>query len=344
MTEFGRTVVWNEMVRFAATRLYVEDELKRHPEALEVQLEPSLIVAGLPRSGTTFLLQVLAGDRRLRSLPYWEAVRPVAWPYLKDGTDTRLDLCTDECTAGDRLVPLSKMFHEFSPEHISEDQELQCIDFGSYYLEWLSRVPGWRDYYFAHDQTPVYRYMAKMFQLLSWYSKGPNRWVTKCPQHMEQLLSVERALPGSTIIITHRDPVASIQSAMYAQAYRARVKRRHVDLDEISTFWIDRYQRLLRACAAERDQLDENRTHDIYFHELMASPLDVIEDAYAKTDLPFTDACRSDLTQAIANNPRAKHGAVVYDLRADFGLDPADLRKRFDFYFERFPKVKIEVK
>jgi hypothetical protein len=36
-------------------------------------------------------------------------------------------------------------------------------------------------------------------------------------------------------------------------------------------------------------------------------------------------------------NPRGKHGRLVYDLQGDFGVDPEALRKRFDFYFERFP-------
>ena len=31
-----------------------------------------------------------------------------------------------------------------------------------------------------------------------------------------------------------------------------------------------------------------------------------------------------------------KHGRVVYDLERDFGLDPAVVRRRFDFYFDRF--------
>jgi hypothetical protein len=39
----------------------------------------------------------------------------------------------------------------------------------------------------------------------------------------------------------------------------------------------------------------------------------------------------------MADNPRGKHGQVVYDLRGDFGIEPDALRRRFDFYFERFP-------
>jgi hypothetical protein len=33
---------------------------------------------------------------------------------------------------------------------------------------------------------------------------------------------------------------------------------------------------------------------------------------------------------------------VRYDLRGDFGIEPSELRRRFDFYFERFP-VRVEV-
>ena len=36
-------------------------------------------------------------------------------------------------------------------------------------------------------------------------------------------------------------------------------------------------------------------------------------------------------------------GQIVYDLRADFGTTPEELRKAFDFYFEKFA-VREEVK
>jgi hypothetical protein len=343
LSSFGRANAWSEMARFATNRLLVEDVIRRNPEILETRIDTPLVVAGLPRSGTTFLLQVLAGDRRLRSLPYWEAVRPVAGPFMKDGKDARFDICAADCARGDDLLPLAKAMHEFTPEHISEDVELQCIDFGSYYLDWISRAHVWDEYYFSHDHTSVYRYMRKMFQLLSW-QRGPNRWVTKCPQHMEQLASLERALPGSTLLILHRDPVASIQSAATTQSYRSRLMRKHTDLQEISGYWIDRYEKLLRGCVRDRDLIDPAGSHDIYFHELMAEPMRVLEGIYAKAGLEFDDQARADLTGAMDANPRGKHGQIIYDLRSDFGIDPERLRERFSFYYERFPNVRIEVK
>jgi hypothetical protein len=341
LSAVGRMNLFHEAVRFAANRLQVEDQIRKAPEILGVEIDRPLVIAGLPRSGTTYLLQLMSADPRLRSLPHWEAVRPVRSPYVRDGKDTRYDLCAAEWAEADALMPYTKAIHEFSPDHISEDIELQGIDFGGYYFEWIAHVPAWRDYQFTHDPTPVYRYMRKVMQLLSW-QRGPNRWVTKCPQHMEQLTSVAAALPGAHIVITHRDPVASIQSAITGMAYGSRLTRTRVDLEAIADYWIDRYERLLRACVRDRDQLDPKQSHDIYFHELMADPLGTLKRIYTAAGAPFDQETRAALREAIDVNRRGKHGQLIYDLREDFGLEPAKIRERFGFYFERFP-VRIEV-
>jgi hypothetical protein len=343
LSNFGRMGVFSEMVRLAATRLEVEDFLKRHPEVLDIELERPIIVAGLPRSGTTHMLEVLAADRRLRSMPYWEVIRPVADLYLVDGKDTRHDVCAEGWAQYDALLPYVKLVHEFSPDHISEDVEPQCLDFGSYYLEWMAFVPRWRDYYFSIDHTPVYKYMTKVFKILSWH-QGPNRWVTKCPQHMEQLLPVNAALPGATTVITHRDPVASIQSAVTAIAYSSRVNRTSIDRQAILDYWADRYERLLRACVRDRDALDDDRALDVYFHELTTDPRSVVAAIYDKAGLEMDAQARADLDDVLAAKPRGRHGQLQYDLRGDFGVDPAAIRERFAFYFDRFPNVKVEVK
>jgi len=342
LSAVGRMTCFNEAVRFAATRLYAEDTIKRNPEILSIDIDRPIIIAGLPRSGTTYLLQLMSADTRLRALPHWEAVRPVRQPFMKDGKDQRHDLCAAEWAQTDTVLPYIKMIHEFSPDHISEDIELQSIDFGGYYMEWIAHVPAWRDYQLSHDATPVYRYVRRMMQLLTW-ERGPNRWVTKCPQHMEQLLAVNAALPGAYTVITHRDPVASIQSAITGIAYGARLTRTRVDMKQIADYWVDRYERLLRACVRERDQLDPARSFDLYFHELMADPVGLLEQIYAGAQMPFDQQTRDSFQGAIDHNKRGKHGQLSYDLRGDFGLDPDKIRERFAFYFDRFP-VRIEVK
>jgi hypothetical protein len=240
------------------------------------------------------------------------------------------------------MLPHMKAMHEFSPDHVSEDVELQAIDFSSYLIEWLARTPRWRDYYLAHDQTSTYAYLKKALQVLT-FLKGPNRWVTKCPQHMEQLPAVHRVFPDATIVITHRDPVASIQSAITMSCYAARILRKRVDPQADAEYWIDRYERLLRRCVRDRDTLPESRVLDVYFHELMADSDAVLKQIYSKAGLSLTPAALTQLHEFLAAHPRGKHGQVQYNLKRDFGLRPEEIRERFQFYLDRFP-VRIEVK
>ena len=340
----GRAGIFMDSVRYATNRLRVEDLVKRHPEILTIKIDRPIVIAGLPRSGTTYLQSFLAADDRLRSLPFWEAIRPVPAPgelAAPGAEDPRHVKATEEWAQADALLPYIKSIHEFSPDHISEDIELQAVDFGSYYLEWLVMAPEWQAHYFATDQTPTYRYLKKMLQVLTW-QKGPNRWLIKCPQHMEQLIPLTTVFPDATVVINHRDPTASIQSAITALCYSARVRCETVQPNQVADYWIDRYERLLKACVRDRDRLDDSKVQDVYFHELMADPWKAIREIYQKAGLPLTDAAWWAMDNFVRNNPRGKHGQIHYDLRRDFGRTPDSIRQRFKFYFDRFP-VRPEV-
>ena len=69
LTGLGRLPLRNKLLQHARSRLLIQDTLKRHPEIHDVQVSAPIIVAGLPRSGTTHLLNLMAADSRLRALP-----------------------------------------------------------------------------------------------------------------------------------------------------------------------------------------------------------------------------------------------------------------------------------
>ena len=335
----GRMGVWSDCVRYAANRLRLEDLIRRHPEILDVEIARPIIIAGLPRSGTTHLLNLISADTRLRSLPYWESLEPVPVPGEAagpDGEHPRLARCRKSFERQDALLPLLRAMHHMTPEHVHEEIELQALDFSSYLLEWIATVPRWRDYYLSHDQTPHYAYLRKVLQALQW-QHGPDRWILKSPQHLEQLGPLIRTFPDATVAITHRDPVSVIASTITMLAYGSRLRGERVDLAGIADYWIDRIERLLRACVRDREQVPATQSLDVLFHEFMADDVATVERIYQLADLEMTPDARSALDRFMQENPRGKHGRLVYDLEADFGIDPEVLRKRFDFYFERFP-------
>jgi hypothetical protein len=344
LTELGRRIIYELAVTYAINRLRIEDMVKRHPEILRIEIDRPLIVAGLPRGGTTHLQNFLSADPRLRELPMWEATCPVPGPGdepTAQDPNPRRTRALAAWSQFDSLLPYAKNIHEMSPDYVSEDVELQCIDFGSYYLEWRIHAPRWRDHYLGMNHASVYRYLKKALQVLT-YLRGPNRWVLKCPQHMEQLLPVFEVFPDATVALMHRDPIASIQSALVGVCYISRITRREIRPQQIADYWVDRYQRLLQACVRDRAKVPESQVVDVYFDRLMAQPMTVIEDIYAKAGLSLTAGVRATMERFLTDNPRGKHGQLVYHLKRDFGLTGEALRPRFQFYYDRFP-VKLEI-
>jgi hypothetical protein len=344
LSNIHRITLWGYVTRYAANRLLIQDILKRHPEIHDERIERPIIVAGLPRSGTTHLVNLIAADRRLRSLPLWESYEPIPLPGEAagaDGVDPRYARCAEAWTQMKATVPLLASMHPMEPDHIHEELELMGPDFASYNFEWISIIPKWRDHYYATDQTPHYEYMKTVLKILQWL-RGPRRWVLKCPQHLEQLPVLRRVFPDATVAITHRDPVAVIQSAVTMIVYGQRLYRKQVEAKRIVDYWIDRIEHLLRACVRDRAVWPDAQSIDVPFDTFMADDIAMVERIYDKADLPMTEAARASLAAFMAEHPRGREGQVVYHLERDFGVAPAALRERFGFYFDAFPILRRE--
>lgn len=341
LTGLGRGSLFADCVRLASNRLKVEDLLKRHPEILDIKIDRPIIIAGLPRSGTTHLVNIISADSRLRHMPLWESQEPVPSAAdiaaVKRGeTDPRFVRARDGWGQFEAILPHMPAMHEMAPDHTHEEIELQSIDFGSYTLEWLSRPHRWREHYYATDQTPQYAYSKKVLQILTWY-KGPNRWILKSPQHMEQLGPLKSVFPDATLVITHRDPLAVIQSAVTMLSYGDRIRRNPTDPEATARYWIDRVEHLLRTCVRDHGFWGKHQSMDVLFHKYMADEDSVLREVYRLADLEMTPAAEAELKGYLATNPRGKHGRVQYDLAGDFGVDIKQLRDRFQFYFDKFP-------
>jgi hypothetical protein len=339
-TNLGRLLLFNDCGRYASIRLRIRQLLKEHPEIHDVEIRAPIIVVGLPRSGTTHLVNLIAADSRLRSMPLWEGQAPVAEENAtRDRFDPRWIRCQRAWEQMQAASPLVAAMHPMNPDHVHEELELMLPDFSSYNQEWVARVPKWVEYYHAHDQRPHYAYMKTGLQILQWYLPR-ERWVLKCPQHLEQLGPLVETFPDATFVVTHRDPVAVIQSAATMTCYGARMSYKTTDPAWYLDYWSRRTLQLLSASVRDRHRLPESRTIDVLFHEFMADDFAMVERIYEVAGLPMTDAARAEIRAHLGEHARGKHGRVVYDLREDFGAEPARVRDPFEFYLERFAVQK----
>lgn len=338
LTNLARLVQRNRLVRLLANRALLHDLLQRHPEIHRIELPDPVVVIGLPRSGTTHLVNLLAVDPGRRSLPFWESQEPV--PRTgdgpgRDGVDPRYQRAADGFAADSFFAPLTQAMHDRSAESIEEEVEVMDIDLASYNLEWHARVPEWRDQYLDLDQDRHYAYLRTILQALT-FQRGPATWVLKSPQHLEQIGPLLRTFPDARIAATHRDPVAVITSAITMLAYGDRVRRTAIEPRQLLDYWCDRIEMLLRAAERDRHLLPAGRTVDVVFHDFMADQLGTVERLYRETGLAVGEELTARWQAFLDDNPRGKHGRVRYHLERDFGVAPDALRARFSFYTDRY--------
>ncbi|QFU75207.1 sulfotransferase [Halioglobus maricola] len=338
LSSLGRITNQAILVRYLVQRSRLEALYFQHPEIDDVVIEKPIVIAGLPRSGTTHLLNLISCDQRLRSLAYWESLEPI--PTEQDravvGEDPRVQRCRDTQLLQDQMIPLFKNMHEMTPEHIHEEIELMGMDFSMVLFENYALVPAWRDHYLAHDQTPHYEFLKRALKALQWL-RGPQRWILKSPQHMEQLGPLSKVFPDATFVLPHRDPVSVIASMLTMQTYVSRISRDPVSPEEIGHYWQDRLLRMLRQCVQDRDLLPSAQALDLYFDDITSDALGAVERIYSLADIPLDEETRAAMLSYIRKNPRGKHGQIQYDLKDDFGIDEHELGQKLEFYYQRFP-------
>lgn len=324
-----------QLVQWLKNRLLLTDLLRRHPEIEDVELVPPVVIAGLPRSGTTHLHNLLAAAPTFRSLPYWESVEPFPLPaeagIEPDPRIGRMDIAVQTM---DLLMPHFALMHEMTTDHVHEEIQLLANDFSTMLMETLAHVPRWTDYYWNRDQTSTYRYMITQLKALQ-FLRGGGRWVLKSPQHLGQIRVLNEVMPAATVVFTHRDPIPVALSMVAMVAYSERMHRDKVDVPTVAAAWIDRLEKLLGAVVRDRDTVASERSIDVRFDDFMADELGVAASVYQITGETFDDAARSAITEYLQSHRRGRHGRV-HTSAAMFGLDADELRERFAPYTSRF--------
>ena len=324
-----------QLLQLLKNRLLLNDLLVRHPEIHDIDLLPPVVIAGLPRTGTTHLHNLLAAAATFRTIPYWESVEPFPPPaelgVEPDPRKTRMDAAVEFMNAA---MPHFPLMHEMTTEHVHEEIQLLANDFSTMLFETLAHVPRWRDYYLTHDQTSSYEHLKVQLKALQ-FLRGGRRWLLKSPQHLEQLPVLDAVFPGVVVVCTHRDPVPVALSMMAMLTYTARMHRSPVPVQEIAASWADRLQLMLDALLRDRDAIPPERSIDVRFDDFMADELGVAERVYDLAGEPLNGAARTAMADYLLDHRRGRLGQVATSAEM-FGLDEHDLRARFARYLERF--------
>lgn len=333
-----------QCVKAASNRLLNRDFLLRNPQVDDIVIDRPIFITGLPRSGTTHLENLIAADRRLRYLPVYLGAQAVPTPGEEagpDGVDPRWARSNAHWNQV-KANPIMAAMHEHSPDHACGENELQIPDFASYQWEWMADLPGWRDFYYSQDQTPHYEYGRTMLKAIAHQFPSERRWILKGNALSEQLPVLDRVYPDAIIVMTHRDPLAILQSVLTMRGLAVLAHQKVPNIQAHVSYWVDRIEHMLRAYMRDMTAIPDDRRVDLMFQDVIADDVGTAQRVLAAAGLPTSPQSEQDMRDYMDNHPRGRDGRVVYDLAGNFRLDVGELRERFRFYTDHFP-VKHEV-
>jgi hypothetical protein len=328
---FGRLFFREYCVQLLANRLRIEDDLKRHPEILDVPVARPLIITGLPRSGTTLLHRLMSEDPSGRTMLFWEALEPSPSPASATyKTDPRIARARASMELLYHLSPRLATAHEFDAESPEEDNNLFAHEFAAGILGFMFDVPDYTRWLNAQDLVPGYRSMKRQLQLLSWKYRG-DHWILKAPAHLFGLDALLEVFPDASIVVTHRDPVQVLPSlCSLAAGFRGMLTDR-LDLRRLGSEFVEAMALGPRRAIAARAATSAARYFDVPYERLIADPLGTARDVCDYFGYEFGPEYAARAGRYLAENPQHKHGVHRYRLE-DFGLDPSTVNHHFADY------------
>jgi Sulfotransferase family len=328
---FGRIFFREFLTSLLVNRLKIEADLARHPEILDVPVSRPLFIAGLPRSGTTFLHRLMSEDPAGRTLLTWESIEPSPPPEPATyRTDPRIARARRQTALVNRLSPRLATAHEYDADSPEEDNNFYAHDFRAAILGFLFDVPDYVLWLRDDDRAGLYEYARRQMQHLSWKVRA-DYWVLKAPAHLFSLPDLLATFPDASIIVTHRDPRQVIPSlCSLAAGFRGLMTDR-LDLRRLGAELVEALAVGPERMIAARENLDPARFLDVSYDAMVADPIGTVRDACAHFGYDLTPEYESRAHRYLAENPRHKRGAHRYRLE-DFGLDEETVDRHFVAY------------
>lgn len=337
LSQVGRITFKAALLGELEKRLQLVDYRQRDSRVAEQRIERPLIIAALPRTGSTILYELLAQDPAHRAPSSWEVMFPCPPPqevgYDQDPRIARAEANLDKL---ELVAPGFKAIHEAGARLPQECVAIFASAFSSEQWGVQFYCPSFKAWCLQQDMAPVYEWHYRFLQHLQVDFKR-TRWLLKTPPHVGHTQALVQRYPDAAIIQTHRDPTEIMGSLSSLACTLQSACSDEIDPPKVAALEISNYAKLLERGMQQRDQMvdAEQRFFDVQFTDLITDPMAVIEQLYQHFNFDLTAETQLNMQRYLANRPRDKHGVHRYSLE-EFGLDKTRDGELFAAYRQRF--------
>ncbi|MCP5395287.1 MAG: sulfotransferase [Sphingomonadaceae bacterium] len=325
------------IVKGLASRLRMVEDIRRHPEILDEQVEVAGIILGLPRTGSTIFHRLLASAPGMTAIRWFEAQNYAPFPGEEHGNPQERRAYAQAMIDGWlQAAPELASIHPLDPD--APDEEILVLGqmFVSTMIEGMSYVPSFSRWLDNYDQSRGHEDLKTILKYLQWQvpERRGCKWILKSPSNLPYTEIAASAFPDAVLVMTHRDPLDVVPSYVSMEAALYKLSACLTDR-EVGTFWFRRLVEWMRRFEAARERIGEDRFIDIDYRAVGREPLVQAERVLARMGIASDASMEAALTEFLAGNKREQRPLHDYSLEK-FGLDEAAIRAEFAAYRARY--------
>lgn len=342
LNELGRSLQFERIVDLLVNRLRLQHFMTRHPEIVEEEVKAPILIAGLPRTGTTMLQRILSSEPALLGTRWYEMRFPVPafdWDFAP-ANDERIGKAKAEVAALIANNPDLLSMHPLDAMAADEDLLLLENTFLSAIPGSQAWVPSYNRFFESADTTAAYRYHKKMLQFIQWLRRRSGEvvdgkpWVLKSPAHMHDIAAFFTVYPDARVVVSHRDPIACMPSISSLYFGVWKVYSDNADPKVCGKYCTEFYARSLSRTRA-RQLVNPQVFFEFDYRQLIAEPDAVIARLFDFIDIPLPPETLAAMGEWRDINRRSGRAAHRYQL-GDFGLSEPGIRMQFADYYARY--------
>lgn len=337
LSTFGSLAARWDVMRFLSNLLRFQEREKKNPSILAEKIERPIFITGLPRSGTSFLHQLLCEDPMNRAVRCWEPIYPFPLDQRSaHDEDQRRRKVDRQLSIFARMTPEVRALHPINADSPQECTEITGHIFRSMRFDTTHHVPMYRDWLHAQEQIAPYRFHKRFLQHLQ-HHRPRKRWILKCPDHVFALDSLRLVYPDACLVFLHRDPTIVLASLArltetLRRPFTRALDRRQIGA-ELSKRWIQGAAILVDgriSCAGVAGS-----TLHLRFEDFTRDPAAAVAVVYQQFGLGLDPGVLAQIRALVAQKPRGGYGLNAGRLE-EYGLDTRELQHQFAGYIQSF--------
>ena len=292
---------------------------------------PPIFVIGLPRSGTTYLFNLLSLDSNYRSPLVWEMFFP--FPLIKQDPveyKRRIRKTNSMLFFQKKLISDLDVVHPILATDPEECLLITPFSLKSLLYSYMARIPSYESYLKKADHSSVFLWHSRFLQVLESFDR-PHRWLLKDPGHIGRLSEILASYPDASFIQIHRDPVETIPSICSLTEKTRSPFTKEIDKNEIGQKTLSYWKESLAKGEKDKSFISKDKFINVKFDDFIVDPIGEIKKIYLGLNLDLNKETEKKMLDFVNEFKKGEKTRHTYGL-SEFGLSEESVQNTLSKY------------